>query len=202
MLVGAHSQFPFPPGLVMPLTSHGESSTLTSVASSSREREERSTYRSTEKDRSSTPTSHSNSQSRISTSEPHERLKKIKDVDKEHRHSPLMFQEERVRHRCATSEQNVSPKSSSRPSDLKSEDSSSHGRPSIISSNLTVGRMGGNMDALTEEELIRRHRFAAEFGDPSLHMNYFPSSLIRMDPAYGEFLDSTANTVSFLSCFL
>ena len=186
MLVG--SQFSLAPGLVMsmPLTSHGESSTVTSVASSSREREERTPYRSTERDRSTTPTSHSNSQSRMSTSESHERLQRLKDAEKESRRSPVMFQEERPRNRSITSEQNVSPKSSSRPSDLKSEEGSSHGRPGIISNNLAISRMAGHVDALTEEELIRRQRFAAEYGDPSLHMNYYVRpGLIRMDPAYG-----------------
>lgn len=184
MLVG--SQFPLPPGLAMsmPVTSHGES-TVTSMASSSREREARSPYRSAERDRSSTPTS----QSRTSTSEPHDRLQRLKDAGKESRRSPVMFQEERARNRSIASEQNVSPKSSSKTSDLK-EDSSSHARPSIISNNLAISRMAGHMDVLTEEEIIRRQRFVAEYGDPSqaLRMNYYvPSGLIRMDPAYGEF---------------
>ena len=50
--------------------------------------------------------------------------------------------------------------------------------------------MAGHMDVLTEEEIIRRQRFVAEYGDPSqaLRMNYYvPPGLIRMDPAYGEF---------------
>ena len=193
MLVGSQLSLPPGVGMTMPITSHGESSLVTAVASNSREREVRSPYRSSERDQSLMPTSHSNSQSRTSTSESHERLQRLKDAEKEPRHSPVMFQEERSRNRSIASEQqNVSPKSSStRASDLKTEDSSSHARPSIISNNLAISRMAGHMDVLTEEEIIRRQRFAAEYGDPreaALHMNYYvPPGLIRMDPAYGEF---------------
>ncbi|XP_068740742.1 uncharacterized protein [Montipora capricornis] len=185
MLVG--SQFSLPPGLVMsmPITSHGESSTISSVASLRREGEERASYRSIDRDRSSTPTSHSKSNSRTTAaSEPHERLQRLKDTEKETRRSPIMFQDERTRNRNATSESSVSPKSGSRPSDLKSEESASHGRPAVLSHNLAVSRMAGHMDVLTEEELIRRQRLAAEYGDPSLHYYNVSPGLIRMDPAY------------------
>lgn len=190
MLVGP--QFSLPPGLVMsmPISSHGESSAVTSMASASRERETRSPYRGTERDRSSTTTTHSSSQARTSTAESHERLQKLKDsTEKETRHSPVMYQEERVRNRSTASEQNVSPKASSRSSDFKGENNSLHAHPSIISNNLAVSRMAGHMDALTEEEIIRRQRLA-EFSDPSqaLRMGYYvPPGLIgQLDPAYGE----------------
>ncbi|XP_067016180.1 zinc finger protein 608-like isoform X2 [Acropora muricata] len=181
MLVG--SQFALPPGLVisMPITSHGESSTVASVASSSRE-EERGPYRSNDRERSSTPTPHK-SQPRASASETHERIQRLKDSEKDSRRSPVMFHEERSRNRSAASEQNVSPKSNSRPRDLKAEDGASHGRQGIISNNLAISRMAGHMDALTEEELMRRQRLAVDYSDPSLHMNYYPG-LIRMDPAF------------------
>lgn len=193
MLVGP--QFSLPPGLVMsmPITSHGESSIVTSMASASREREARSPYRSTERDRSSTSTSHSNSQSRMSTSESHERLQRLKDsAEKEMRRSPVMYQEERARNRSTASEQNVSPKVSSRTSDFKGEDNSLHAHPSIISNNLAISRMAGHhMDVLTEDEIIRRQRIAAEYGDPSqaMRMGYYvsPGLIGQLDPAYGEF---------------
>ena len=160
------------------MTSHGESNIVTSVASTGREREERSPYRSTERERS---TSHLSSQSRTSTSESHERLQRLKDAEKESRHSPIMFQEERTRNRNI-GEQNVSPKSS-RTSDLKGEDSSLHAR-SNISNNLAISRMTGHMDAVTEEEIIRRQRLAvaAEYGN-----YYVPSALIAIDPSYSKF---------------
>lgn len=185
----------------MPITSHGESSSIvTSVASASREREARSPYRNTERDRNSTPTSHSNSQSRTSASEPHERLQRLKDsAEKETRRSPVMYQEERARNRSTASEQNISPKSSSRTLDFKGEDSTMHSHPSIISNNLAISRMAGHMDVLTEEEIIRRQRFAAEYGDPSqaLRMGYYvPPGLIgQLDPAYGEFITAAVNVL-------
>ncbi|XP_015759287.1 PREDICTED: uncharacterized protein LOC107338560 isoform X2 [Acropora digitifera] len=181
MLVG--SQFALPPGLVisMPITSHGESSAVASVASSSRE-EERGPYRSSDRERSSTPTPHK-SQPRASASETHERIQRLKDSEKDSRRSPVMFHEERSRNRSAASEQNVSPKPNSRPRDLKTEDGASHGRQGIISNNLAISRLAGHMDALTDEELMRRQRLAVEYSDPSLHMNYYPG-LIRMDPAF------------------
>ena len=184
---GAHqmlvsSQFALAPGLVMsmPITSHGESSAVASVASSSRE-EERGPYRSNDRERSSTPTPHPKSQPRASVSETHERIQRLKDSEKDSRRSPIMFHEERSRNRSAASEQNVSPKSSSRPSDFKTEDGASHGRSGIISNNLAISRMAGQMDALTEEELIRRQRLTAEYGD-----YYVSQGLIRVDPAFGE----------------
>lgn len=192
-------QFSLPPGLVMsmPITSHGESSLVTSMASASREREARSPYRSSERDRTSTPTSHSNSQSRTSTSESHERLQRLKDsTEKETRHSPVMYQEERARNRSTASEQNVSPKSSSRASDFKGEENSLRAHPSIISNNLAISRMAGHMDVLTEEEIIRRQRFAAEYSDPSqaIRMGYYvsPGLIGQLDPAYGEVIKITA----------
>lgn len=175
----------------MPITSHGESSKVTSMASTSQEREARSPYRNTERDRNLTPTSYSNSQSRTSSSESNERLQRLKDsAEKGTRHSPVMYQEERARNRSAAREQNVSPKSSSRALDFKGEDSSMASHPSIISNNLAISRMAaGHVDVLTEEEIIRRQRFAAEYGDPSqaLHMGFYvPPGLIgQMDPAYG-----------------
>ena len=184
------AQFSLPPGLVMsmPVTSHRESSLVTSMASASREREARSPYRSTERDRTSTPTSHSNSQSRTSTSESHERLQRLKDsTEKETLHSPGMYQEERVKNRSTANEQNVSPKASSRASDFKGEDNSLRAHQSI-SKNLTISRM----EALNEEEIIRRRRFAAEYSDPSqtLRMGYYvaPGLIGQLDPAYGEFI--------------
>ena len=190
------AQFSLPPGLVMsmPITSHGESSLVSSMASGSREREARSPYRSVERDRTSTPTSHSNSQSRTSTSESHERLQRLKDsTEKETRHSPGMYQEERSRNRSTDNEQNVSPKSSSRASDFKGEDNSLRTHPSIISNNLAISRMAGHMDVLNEEEIIRRQRFAAEYSDPNqaLRMGYYvaPGLIGQLDPAaYGEFI--------------
>jgi len=183
------AQLSLPPGLVMPITSHGESSLVTSMASASREREARSPYRGTERDRTSTPTSHS----RSSTSESHERLQRLKDsTEKETRHSPGMYQEERARNRSTASEQNVSPKSSSRASDFKGEDNSLRAHSSIISNNLAISRMAGHMDVLNEEEIIRRRRFAAEYNDPSqaLHMGYYvaPGLIGQLDPAYGELI--------------
>lgn len=186
-------QFSLPPGLVMsmPIASHGESSKVTSVASTSQEREARSPYRNTERDRNSTPTSFSNSQSRTSSSESSERLQRLKDsAEKGTRHSPVMYPEERTRNRSAASEQNVSPKSSSRALDFKGEDSSVASHPSIISNNLAISRMAAG-HVLTEEEIIRRQRFAAEYGDPSqaMHMGFYvPPGLIGqipVDPAYG-----------------
>ncbi|KAJ7371532.1 hypothetical protein OS493_024872 [Desmophyllum pertusum] len=198
MLVGP--QFSLPPGLVMsmPITSHGESSIVTSMASASREREARSPYRSTERDRSSTSTSHSNiSQSRMSTSESHERLQRLKDsAEKEMRRSPVMYQEERARNRSTASEQNVSPKVSSRTSDFKGEDNSLHAHPSIISNNLAISRMAGHhMDVLTEDEIIRRQRIAAEYSDPSqaMRMGYYvsPGLIGQLDPAYASMMQSS-----------
>ena len=197
MLVG--SQFPgLPPGLVMsmPMTSHGETSLVTSTAPTSREREERSPYRGMERDRSSsTPTSRSSPHSRLSTTESHERLQRLKEAEKESRHSPVMFQEERVRNRSVTSEQNLSPKSN-RASELKGEDSSARAHPSIISNNLAVSRLtAGHIDALTEEEFIRQQRLAA---DPRMGY-YMPPALMRtLDPAYGELLYVTEWCI--LSC--
>ena len=181
-----------PPGLVMsmPMTSHGETSLVTSTAPTSREREERSPFRGMERDRSSsTPTSRSSPHARLSTTESHERLQRLKEAEKESRHSPVMFQEERVRNRSVTSEQNVSPKSS-RASDLKGEDSSARAHPSIISNNLAVSRLtAGHIDALTEEEFIRHQRLAAEYG-ADRHMGYYmsPALMGTLDPAYGELL--------------
>lgn len=190
MLVG--SQFSgLPPGLVMsmPMTSHAESRLVTSTAPTSREREERSPYRSMERDRSSSaPTSRSSPHSRLPTTESHERLQRLKEAGKESRHSPVMFQEERGRSRNVTSEQNVSSKSS-RASDLKGEDSSARAHPSIISNNLAVSRLtAGHIDALTEEEFIRQQRLAAEYSDPRMGYYMSPTLMRTLDPAYGELL--------------
>lgn len=169
----------------MPISSNGESSAVTS---SSRERETRSPYQVAERDRSSTPTLHSSSQACMSNTEARERLQKLKEsTEKEACHSPVLSQDERVRNRGTSSEPKVSPKSSSRSSEFKGEGNSLHAHPSMIANNLAISRMAGHVDVVSEEEIRRRQRIAAELNDPSqaIHMGFY-GLIGQFDPAYAS----------------
>ena len=100
-------------------------------------------------------------------------------TEKEARHSSVPSKDDRVRNRGTSSEQKISPKASSRSSDFKGESNSLHNHPSIIANNLAISRMAGHVDVLTEEEIMRRQRLAAD------HMGFY-SIIGQFDPAFGE----------------